>query len=114
MKSFQHSILGHLDIFSTMNEDNFEGEILKWNEILIHGDRDGLKSFGEMLIKLSELDQNKLGNDYLPIGAREHFHLRPNIELSKSSNEVIVGRLDSKGDGKFYDKYIAKDKAKKE
>ena len=47
---------------------------------------------------------------YLPIGAREHYQLRPGIELSKSSIEVIVGRLDAKGTGEFYNSFISKDK----
>jgi hypothetical protein len=49
---------------------------------------------------------------FLPIGAREHYHLRPNIELSKSSVEVIVGRLDGKGTKLFYNRYIPSDKNK--
>jgi hypothetical protein len=45
---------------------------------------------------------------YLPVGAREHPHLRPNIELSKSSNNVIIGRLDAKGTGEFYERFVSK------
>ena len=44
----------------------------------------------------------------MPVGAREHHHLSPDLELSKSSVEVIVGRLDAKVTGTFYDRYIAK------
>src|ERR1700710_1957728 len=104
-------IKGHLDIIVTDNEDEFEGEITKWQEILIHGDPEGLRSFAKLLMKIADLDQEK-ETDF-PIGAREHYHLRPNRELSKSSVMAIVGRLDAKGTGRFYANYVAKDVEKK-
>jgi hypothetical protein len=45
----------------------------------------------------------------LPVGAREHVHLRPGFDISKSSKQVIVGRLDGKGTNPFYDGYNGKD-----
>ncbi|CVK16177.1 hypothetical protein Ga0061079_105136 [Apibacter mensalis] len=102
-------ITGNLDILVIHNEDEFEGEISKWDEVLIHGDPEGLKSLGELLIKISKLNQEKIEDKYLPIGERVHFTLRPGLELSKNSNEVTVGRLDSKGTGKFYNNFIPKD-----
>jgi hypothetical protein len=101
-------IAGNLDIFVKHNEDEFEGEISKWDEILIHGDPSGLKSFANLLIDIANLNQDKIEDKHLPIGAREHVKLRPGLELSKSSNEVIVGRLDAKKTGKFYDSFIPK------
>jgi len=106
-KTYGGEITGHLDIFVSDNEDEFEGQILKWQEVMIHGDPEGLKSFGKLLIKLANLDQEKRSD--LPIGAKEHYHLRPNWELGKSSVEAIVGRIDAKGTGRFYDRYIAKE-----
>ncbi len=102
-------IAGHIEIKVIENEDEFEGEIEKWNEILIHGDSEGLKSLAKQLIDLAELDQEKVDNKFLPVGAREHLHLKPNIELSKSSTETIIGRLDSKVNKDFPDNYIPKD-----
>ena len=58
------------------------------------------------LLKLADLNQDNI--DRLPIGSREHKHLRPKFELSTSSNEVIVGRLDAKGTGQFYNSYVPK------
>jgi len=49
----------------------------------------------------------------LPFGAREHIHLRPNLDISKSSVEVIVGRIDAKGTRVFYDRYVAKEENNK-
>jgi len=100
---------GHLDIIVTENKDDFDGEIIKWNEILIHGDSEGLKSLAKKLIYLAELNQEKVEDKYLPIGAREYIKLRPNFELSKSSKETIIGRLDSKGKKEFPSNYQPKD-----
>ena len=95
---------GNLDIFIIQNEDEFEGQIEKWQEILIHGDPEGLRSLATLLIKLA--DTNQSDNVDLPIGAREHVHLRPGYGLSNSSEDVIVGRRDAKGTGAFYERYI--------
>lgn len=103
MEKYKSKIIGHLDIFVTENEDELEGEKMKWKEILIHGDPDGLRSFARLLIKLADTNQNNIKG--LPIGAREHINLRPQFDLSDSSEEVIVGRLDAKGTGDFYDRY---------
>ena|ERR1700733_7339701 len=100
-------IAGHLDIIVTDNEDEDDGEIRKWQEVLIHGDPEGLRSFAKLLIKIANLNQ-EIQTDW-PAGTREHYHLRPNFELSKSSIETIVGRIDAKGTGDFYKGYIAKD-----
>jgi hypothetical protein len=100
-------IKGHLDIFVIDNEDEFEGEINKWQDVMIHGDPDGLRSFAKLLIKIANLNQENQTD--MPEGAREHYHLRPHWELGKSSVQAIVGRLDAKGTGRFYDGYIPKD-----
>jgi hypothetical protein len=105
-------IKGHLDIFVSDNEDEDDGEIRKWQEVLIHGDPEGLRTFAKLLITIADLNQEQETETELPVGAREHYHLRPNWELGKSSVETIVGRLDAKGTGDFYDRYIAKDAAK--
>lgn len=75
---------------------------------MIHGDPEGLRSLANLLLKLADLDQSAAEN--LPVGVREHYHLQPNWDLSKSSDQVIVGRLDAKGTGDFYGDYIAKEK----
>jgi hypothetical protein len=77
----------------------------KQQEILIHGDPEGLRSLATLLLQLADLDQNTITD--LPIGAREHIHLQPGRGLSNSSERVIIGRLDAKGTGAFYDRYIS-------
>ena len=96
-------IKGHLDIQVDNREEEFEGEVTKWQEVLIHGDPKGLKSFAKLLTKLAEIEQKKVKD--LPVGAREHYHLSSNFELGQSSVDVVVGRLDAKGTGEFYDSY---------
>ena len=111
MKKYKSEITGHLDIFIADNKDEFEGEVTQWQDLLIHGDPEGLKSFAKLLIRIADLNQDHIID--LPIGEREHIHLRPNVDISKSSIEVIVGRLDAKGTGAFYDRYISKGDEKK-
>ena len=106
MQKYKSEIIGHLDVIVTENEDNFEGRKDTWKEIQIHGDPEGLKSLARLVIKLADTDQDKI--DELPVGAREHKSLRPKIDLSNSSEVVIVGRLDAKGTGRFYDRYVEK------
>ena len=103
-------IKGELDIFVSHNEDEEDGKITKWDEVLIHGNSEGLKSLAKLLIEIAELNQEEVEDKYMPIGAREHYHLTPNIELSKSSVQVIVGRLDAKVTGEFYERFISKKK----
>jgi hypothetical protein len=105
-----NEIQGELDIIISHNEDEIDGVTTSWDEVLIHGNPEGLKSFAKLLLEIAELNQEDVEDKYLPIGAREHYQLRPGIELSKSSIEVIVGRLDAKGTGEFYNSFISKDK----
>jgi len=106
MEKYKSGMTGNLDIFIVQNEDACDGEIIKWQDILIHGDPEGLKSLAALLVKLADTDQNDIVG--LPTGAREHIHLQPKYDLSNSSENVIIGRLDAKGTGVFYDRYIPK------
>ena len=106
MRKYKSDISGNLDIIIIQNEDEHDGEIEKWQQVLIHGDPEGLKSLATLLMKLADTDQNGIVD--LPIGAREHIHLEPKRDLSSSSDRVIIGRLDGKGTGAFYDRYIPK------
>lgn len=103
-----HEIQGVLDIFVARSEAEEGGEIAQVNEILIHGNPDGLKSLAKLLLEIAELDQEAVDDKYLPVGAREHYLLRPGFELSASSDQVVVGRIDAKTTGEFYARYISK------
>ncbi|MFM2386992.1 MAG: hypothetical protein RL660_1749 [Bacteroidota bacterium] len=103
-----HEINGELDVFISHDEHEFEGVVTKCDEVFIHGNPEGLRSLAKLLLEIAELKQEEVEDTFLPIGAREHYHLRPNIELSKSSIEVTIGRLDAKGTGAFYERFVAK------
>ena len=109
MKKNKLVIKGNLDIFVIENEaeDADNGKSFTWQNISIHGDPEGVRSFAKLLIKLADINQDEVID--LPNGAREHIHLQPNYDLSKSSNQLIVGRLDAKGTGDFYGRYVSKD-----
>ena len=107
-----NEIEGILDVFVSHNEVEQDGEIVKWSEVLIHGNPEGLRSLAKLLTEIAELNQEQVADKYLPIGAREHYHLDPGFELSNSSNRVIVGRIDEKGTGAFYASYVPKEKDK--
>src|ERR1043165_3726864 len=109
-QKYKSPIAGHLDIQIAHYEADAEDIALglsDWNEVLIHGDPEGLRSLANLLLKLADLDQSTLTN--VPDGAREHYHLRPRWELGNSSEQVVVGRLDAKGTGEFYDSYMPKE-----
>jgi len=111
MNKYQSDIIGHLDIKVIEDSDEFEGNIETWQEILIHGDPEGLRSLARLLIKIADTNQDER-ND-IPIGAREHIHLRPKLDISESSDQVTIGRLDAKGTGEFYQTFTPKDMDKK-
>ena len=106
-----NEIEGILDIVVSHNEEEDDGEIVKWDEVLIHGNPEGLKSLAKLLMEIAELNQETVADKHLPIGAREHYHLDPGLELSNSSSRVIIGRIDAKGTGAFYESYIPKGKS---
>ena len=68
----------------------------------------GLKSLAKLIIEITELNQEKVDDKDLPVGAREYYHLRLGVELANSCDEVIIGRIDAKGIGAFYVRYISK------
>ena len=74
MKKYISGITGSLDVFIAQNEEEVNGELAKWRKILIHGDPEGLKSLATLLIQIGDTNQNEIVD--LPIGAREHVHLR--------------------------------------
>lgn len=64
--------------------------------VMIHGDKQGLKSLGEMLIQLSKSEYKKSHWQ----DEAFHTHIYPNMHLSECSAETIIGRLDRKN-GEF-------------
>ena len=67
-------IEGHIDIFFANGDNNEE------IQIFIHGDAEGLRSFAKLLLELANLNQEGVNDQYLTVGAREHYQLRPGLE----------------------------------
>ena len=109
MDKYKSEISGHLDIFVADYSEEAEGEDEDFNhkEVLIHGDPEGLRSLAKILNKIADLNQSN--EKELPDNERFHIHLRPKFDLADSSDEVIIGRLDAKGTGDFYERYIPKE-----
>jgi len=101
-------LTGNLDIFVARYEETVDGGMERWDEILIHGDPEGLRSLAALLIRIADLDQEKVDVRDLPPGAREHYQLQPGIHLAQSSDPVIIGRLDARGTGAYYERFIPK------
>lgn len=59
----------------------FLGEKSNWNEVLIHGDSAGLKSFASLLIEIANLNQDKIDDRQLPIGERHHIKLSQDLSF---------------------------------
>jgi len=99
MESKQFIIEGHLDIYA---EPKSSG-----NEIFINGDPLGLRSLSNVLIRMANIIEEE--DSELLIGDREHFTLHPNIDLSKSSENVTIGRLEAKLTGNFYERFVPRE-----
>jgi hypothetical protein len=65
--------------------------------VILHGDSQGLRSFGELLMALAELDQTKSPpNDPNWAGVGMSVHLRPGLHIHPQSLQVVVMRLDGR------------------
>jgi hypothetical protein len=80
--------------------------------IFIGGDPAGLRSLGEVLIWLANVDQNKYPT--MPDGERCHTHLYANLpvkagnHLTEFSECTELCRLDARGTGDLPNKYLKK------
>lgn len=102
-----HKITGCLDIRAV--RDSIYAPVDESLSIHINGDSDGLRSLAKLLLALAEIDQNDLNHEELPAGASVHTSLVPNITISKTSNETIIGRLDKKDSNGLPDWYTHQD-----
>jgi len=72
--------------------------------VLISGDPSGLSQLARLILWLAKVDQSQC--DTMPDGERIHVHLYPGRQLTPSSVDVEVSRLDAKGTGAFPARYI--------
>lgn len=73
-------------------------------QIVLHGDAAGLRSFGELLIALAELDQTKCPpNDPNWWDVGMSVHLRPGLHIHPQSLKLVAMRLDGRKTGHLPD-----------
>lgn len=101
--TYNAKIEGDLDIFSSECEEEIAGKVERWREVAIHGNPAGLRSLAALLLQIADADQEA---ERWPDGAREHINLQPDSQLSASSDPVIIGRLDAKGSGIYYGRFV--------
>ena len=65
----------------------------------IYGDPKGLKSLGELLIRLSELDQKTIPDNNCPAHEGLHVHFSRSSALHNKSLGLDIGRIDAKSNG---------------
>ena len=63
-------------------------------KIIIAGDPEGLRSLGALLTWLA--DQDLATWPHLQAGQQAHLHVYPRIDISETSREVELMRLDAK------------------
>ena len=74
--------------------------------VMIHGDKNGLESFGEFLIEMSKVEYASCPG--LPDGESIHTHIKPEYHLSDCSCETIISRLDRKNTDEFRSHFKSK------
>jgi hypothetical protein len=99
MDTIKATIEGHLDIYVVRNGET--------NEIYINGDPLGLRSLSNTLVRIANIIEEE--DSTLLIGDREHVTLQPNMDLSKSSDQLTIGRLEAKLTGNFYERYVPRE-----
>lgn len=67
-------------------------------KVIIAGDPEGLRSLGRLLTWLGDADQEEW--PYLKPGGHAHVHLYPKDDMSESSLQVELMRLDAKEEKK--------------
>jgi hypothetical protein len=83
-------------LFGYLIADETEGEIR------IYGDPDGLRSFGEALIAIADLDQTSLDDRECP--PNDSFHQHYNVIGAAGPNRLLtIGRVDEKLSGQLRD-----------
>ena len=87
-----NEIAGILDVFVSHNEAEENGEIVKWDEVLIHGNPEGLKSLAKLLLEIAELNQEDVPHDDLPVGASETQWLGERIDIFRIAIKDYKGQ----------------------
>lgn len=78
----------------------FVNESIDYRDICIYGDPEGLRSLGEALIAIANLDQSSLSNAECPPDDSFHQHYKQGLP---GLPRLTVGRVDEKASGERRD-----------
>jgi hypothetical protein len=82
------------------------------HDVCIYGDPEGLRSLGNALIAIADLDQKLLPDQQCPPDDSFHTHYAINLNVAKSERDrayrLTVGRVDEKASGRFRGVFPAK------
>lgn len=69
--------------------------------VTIYGDPEGLRSLGQLLFDVADLNQSRLRDVVGLDRSGFHLHLHSGKQLHSQSVELLIGRLDAIKDGEF-------------
>lgn len=75
-------------------------------EVCIYGDPEGLRSLGEALIAIANLDQTTLDERECPSSDSFHQHYKTATISPSNPPLLTVGRVDEKASGKIRDPFV--------
>jgi hypothetical protein len=81
----------------------YVSESLDSRDICIYGDQAGLRSLGEALIAIADLDQSTLSDRECPPDDSFHQHYKTGMGVNASLPRLTVGRVDEKASGRIRD-----------
>jgi hypothetical protein len=78
-------------------------------DICIYGDPEGLRSLGETLIAIAELDQSKLSDQECPADDSYHHHYYAGLDVADrrqyNLHRLTIGRVDEKASGRLRENF---------
>jgi hypothetical protein len=95
----------------------FMQESLHDRDICIYGDSEGLRSLGEAIIAIANLDQKHLSDRECPADDSFHQHYVTGLRLSGHDRQrlarLTIGRADEKTSGQIRDAFPSKTKSRR-
>jgi len=86
-------IQGELDIFVSHSQEGNHYQSVTGNEILIHGNPEGLRSLAKLLLEIAELNQEAVEDKFLPVGARELIIYERELNYQKAQTKLLLADL---------------------
>lgn len=90
-------------------------ESLHDRDICIYGDPEGLRSLGEAIIAIANLDQKRLSDQQCPADDSFHQHYATGLKIAERERlfRLTIGRVDEKASGRIRDVFPPKVKSRR-